>query len=325
MAKSISTLAVIAALVANSPDVQAQPGKKISVIGVLRPGSPPDPLVETFVHGLADLGDKEGHNVRIEYRWGGGTARRIQELAAELAALKVDVIFAPDTTGVEAAKRVTNTIPVVFAVAGDPVGSGFVQSLARPGGNITGLTTLFAELTLKRLELLKETVPKLTRVAVLANPDLPFHPQLMAELDETALHLNVQPLMLALRNPGDLPNAFSKISKLHADGLLVLPNPMNSSYRKEIATEAIQAQLPSVFVSKEYVEAGGLMSYGASQSDLFRRAAIYVDKILRGAKPSELPVEQPTKFELVINLKTAKQIGLIIPPNLLARADRVIR
>jgi putative ABC transport system substrate-binding protein len=175
------------------------------------------------------------------------------------------------------------------------------------------------------LELLKETVPKLTRVAVLANPDLPFHPQLMAELDETAHKLNFQLFMLPLRNPGDLPNAFSKISNQHADGLLVLPNPINASYRKEIANEAIEAQLTSVFVSKEYVEAGGLMSYGASQSDLFRRAAIYVDKILKGAKPADLPVEQPTKFELVINLKTAKQIGLTIPPAVLARADRVIR
>lgn len=322
VAKSISIFAVIASLISNSGDVDAQ---KIPVIGILRPASPPDALVETFVHGLADHGYKEGYNVRMEYRWARGMVRRIQELAAELVALKVDVIFAPDTIGVEAAKRATSTTPIVFAVAGDPVGSGFVQSLARPGGNITGLTTLFAELTLKRLELLKETVPKLTRVAVLANPDLPFHSQLMVEIDETARHLNVQPLMLPLRNPGDLPNAFSKISKQHTDGLLVLPNPMNSSYRKEIANESIRAELPSVFVSKEYVEAGGLMSYGASQSDLFRRAAIYVDKILRGAKPSELPVEQPTQFELVINLKTANQIHFTIPPNVLARADKVIK
>ena len=323
--KSIFFFAFTAALIIISGDAKAQEAKKISRIGILRPGSPPDALVERFVQGLADHGYKEGYNVRIEYRWARGPARRVRELAKELVALKVDLIFAPDTVGVEAAKQVTSTIPIVFAVAGDPVGSGFVQSLARPGGNITGLTTLFAELTLKRLELLKEMVPKLTRVAVLANPDLPFHPQLMAELDETAHKLNFQLFMLPLRNPGDLPNAFSKISNQHADGLLVLPNPINASYRKEIANEAIEAQLTSVFVSKEYVEAGGLMSYGASQSDLFRRAAIYVDKILKGAKPADLPVEQPTKFELVINLKTAKQIGLTIPPAVLARADRVIR
>jgi putative tryptophan/tyrosine transport system substrate-binding protein len=281
---------------------------------------------EAFRQGLRELGYIEGKNIVIEWRSGEGKRDRQPELAGELARLKVDVIVTVGSGDTRASKEVTATIPIVMIQAGDPVGGGFVASLARPGANITGLSNLRPELSGKRLELLKEIAPKLARVAVFASSTSPDHAQVLKELGLAAGPLVVNLQYLDIRSPKDFETAFQAAAKERAEAVLVrVPGPILSPHRAEVAALAGKSRLPVMYERAAEVEAGGLMSYGVIITDLHRRAATYVDKILKGAKPADLPVEQPTKFEFVVNLKTAKQIGLTIPPNVLARADRVIR
>jgi putative ABC transport system substrate-binding protein len=281
---------------------------------------------EAFRQGLRELGYVEGKNIVIEWRSYGGKADRQRALVAELVRLNVDVIVAAGSGDIRAAKEATAAIPIVMVQGGDAVESGFVASLARPGGNITGLSTLRPELGGKRLELLKEIVPRLSRVAVFVSSTSQDYAQALKETELAAVAFGVKLQYLDVLSPKDVETAFRAAGKGKADAVLFrVPGPFISFQRPQIAALAVKSRLPAIYEGAEYVEAGGLMSYGVSITDLARRAATYVDKILKGAKPADLPVEQPTKFELVINLKTAKQIGLMIPPNVLARADRVIR
>ncbi|TAK08373.1 ABC transporter substrate-binding protein, partial [bacterium] len=267
----------------------------------------------------------EGQNIVIEWRFAEGKPDQISHNAAELVGLKVDIIVTTGPTDTRAAKEATATIPIVMAQESDPVGSGFVASLAQPGGSITGLSTLSPELSGKQLELLKEIVPKLSRVAVLGNSTEPGNAQSLRETQLAAGGFGVQLQYLEVRGPEDIETAFSAIKKERTGAFIVLRNPVTSTHRARIIDLAAKNRLPAMYVSPEWVEGGGLMSYAPDIRDNWRRAATYVDKILKGVKPADLPVEQPTKFEFVINLKTAKQIGLTIPPNVLARADRVIK
>ena len=280
---------------------------------------------DAFRQGLRELGYTEGKSIIIEYRSAEGKPDRVPALAAKLVRLKVDVIVTASPIPTRAAKETTSTIPIVMAQDTDPVGNGFVASLARPGGNITGLSTLAPELSGKQIELLKETVPKLSRVAVFGTSTYPGYAQMLKETELAADAYRVKLQNLDVQNLKDIEIAFRTATKGHADAVLVLATPVLLSQRRQIADLAVKSRLPAIYPQTEYTEAGGLMYYGANTPDLNRRAASYVDKILKGAKPADLPVEQPTKFEFVINLKTAKQIGLSIPPNVLARADRVIR
>ena len=281
--------------------------------------------VEAFRQGLRELGYVEGKNIAIEWRSGEGKLDRLSELAAELVRLKIDVIVTTGPTSTRAAKEATVTIPIVMAQDHDPVGSGVVASLARPGGNISGLATLVPEISGKRLELLKEIVPKFYRVAVLGTSTQPGNAQALREAEVAAAASGVQLQYLDVKGRNDIESAFRAASKGHTDALLMLGSPVLNSQRTQVVDLAAKNRLPAIYPQAEFVQGGGLMSYGVSFTDLFRRAATYVDKILKGAKPAELPVEQPTKFELIINLKAAKQIGLTIQPNVLARADKVIR
>ena len=301
---------------------EAQKPAKIPRIGVLRPGAPPDAGLEAFRQGLRELGYIEGKNIMIEPRFAEGRIDRFRDHVAELIQLKVDIIVTPGGPQTRAAKEATTAIPIVMVNVGNPVGSGLVVSLARPGGNVTGLTTVTRDLDGKRLELLKEAVPKASRVAVLWNPDAPGGCE-QTEIAARSLGLKIQ--VLEVRGPDDLDGAFRAAAKERAQALVVLRNPVTLNERKPIADLAIKSRLPTIYDDRMFVEAGGLMSYGTNITDSYRRAAVYVDKILKGTKPADLPVEQPTKFELFINLKTAKQIGLTIPPNVLARADKVIK
>jgi putative tryptophan/tyrosine transport system substrate-binding protein len=273
---------------------------------------------------LQELGWAEGRNVRFEEKYAKGQLRQLPEFAQQLVQNKMDVIVAHAPAAVRAAKDATTSIPIVMAHGGDPIAQGFVASLARPGGNVTGVANLSAELSGKRLEFLKDVLPKLSRIAVIWNPEAPGPMLGFKELETTAKSLDVPLESLRIRGPKEFDAAF-KLAKERASGLIVIQDVMTVSHIKDIVKLAADHRIPAIYTEIEWAEAGGLMSYGPSFLDLERRAAIYVDRILKGAKPSELPVEQPTKFELVINLKTAKQIGLTIPPNLLARADRVIR
>ena len=308
---------------------EAQQPKKVSRIGFV-PGSGdsnnPGPSVDAFRQGLQDLGYIEGKNIQIESRSMEGTVDSIPSLVAELVRLKVDVLVLVPLLAIRAAKQATKTIPIVMVTTVDPVGTGIVDSLARPGGNITGLATLSRELGGKRLELLKETVPTISRVGVLADADAPVSAIAFKEYEAAASALKIQLQSLEVRGPNpDLEGAFKSATKRRANALIAVSNPLLSRYRKQIAELSIRNRTPSMCNTSTYVEAGCLMSYATNSADQYKRAATYVDKILKGAKPTELPVEQPTKFELVINLKTAKQIGVTIPPNVLARADKVIR
>jgi putative tryptophan/tyrosine transport system substrate-binding protein len=289
--------------------------------------SPPTALarVETFRQGLRELGYVEGKNIVIEYRYAEGKTDRLPALAAELVRLKVDVIVTMGPPSTRSAKQATVTIPIVMAFDDDPVGSGFAASLARPGGNITGLSTLSPEISGKRLELLREIVPKLSRVSVLGDVTRPGIPQALREINVAADGFGVQLQYLEVRGPKDIEIAFRAASKERTDAVLVLGSPVLISHRRQVTDLAVKSRLPAIYGNSEPVEDGGLMSYGVSITDLCRRAATYVDKILKGAKPADLPIEQPKKFELVINLKAAKQIGLTIPPKVLARADKVIK
>ncbi len=307
--------------------VAAQQPTKVPRIGYLGASSASAnaPRIEAFRQGMRELGYVEGKNIVIEWRHTEGKSDRLPALAAELVRLKTDVIITAGANSTRAAKSATTTIPIVMAQDPDPVGNGFVASLARPGGNITGLSRLAPEISGKQLELLKETVPKLSRVGVLGDAALPGQAQILKEVQLAAAALAVKTHFLAVQSPKEIETSFRAAAKTSADAMLLLETPLINSQRSQIAALAAKSRLPAIYMSPEYVEDGGLMSYGASIADLYRRAATYVDKILKGAKPADLPVEQPKKFEFVINLKAAKQIGLTIPPNVLARADKVIR
>jgi putative tryptophan/tyrosine transport system substrate-binding protein len=328
MNRKVSCLALCAMLLALSVSAEAQQPGKIPRIGYLAlPSiSTLSPRIETFRQGLRELGYVEGKNIIIEYRSAEGKLDRLPVLAAEFVRLKVDVIVTPGAPVARAAKEATVTIPIVMTQIGDPVGSGFVASLARPGGNITGLSTLAPELSGKQLELLKEIVPKLSRVAVFGTSTSPDNAQVLRELELAAGALGVQLQYLDVLSFTDIATAFRAASKGQAEAVLMMvPGAIAGGQRKEIAELAVKSRLPAIYNRREFVEAGGLISYGVNVNDLDRRAATYVDKILKGRKPAELPIEQPIKFEFIINLKAAKQIGLTIPPNVLARADRVIK
>jgi putative ABC transport system substrate-binding protein len=327
MRKIVIGFAVCAMLFALCFPAEAQQPRKVPRIGFLFGtfSSVQESLVEAFEQGLRDLGYIEGRNITIEYRYAEGKLDWLPALIAELVGLKVDVIVTGGPPATRTAKKATATIPIVMAQDDDPVGNGVIASLARPGGNITGLATLAPEISGKRLELLKEIVPKLSRVVVLGTSTNPGNSQALRETEVAAGAFGVRLQYLDVLSPNDIETVFREASKGRADAGLVLGGPVLNLHRTQVTDLAAKNRLPATYNVPEYVEAGGLMSYGVSFADLFRRAATYVDKILKGAKPAELPVEQPTKFEFVINLKTAKQIGLVIPPNVLARADRVIR
>jgi putative tryptophan/tyrosine transport system substrate-binding protein len=305
-----------------------QPGK-VPRIGYLTAGgdlNTPGPEVETFRQGLRDLGYIEGKNVAIEYRGAEGKQDRIPGLVSELVQIKVDVLVITSLPAIRAAKQATQTIPIVMVTTVDPVATGLIDSLARPGGNITGLTRLTRDLSGKRLELLTEVVPKISRIAVLWEEDIPGPAISLKEYEvaASAFKLTLQSLAVRSSSP-DLEGAFQAAAKARAGAFLTVFGPVLGRYAKPIADLCIRNRLPSMYERVDFVEAGDLVSYTANDSDNFRRAATFVDKILKGTKPADLPVEQPMKFELVINLRTAKQIALTIPPNVLARADKVIR
>jgi len=306
---------------------EAQQPKKVPRIGYLSAPSlsSNSARVEAFQQGLRALGYVEGKNIVIEWRSAEGKLDRLPALAAELVRLKVDVIVTAGQGSTRPANEATNTIPIVMGQDPDPIGNGFVASLARPGGNITGLSSVTPELSGKRLELLKETVPRLSRLAVLGTSTSPGNAQALRETELAAGALAVKLQYLDVRSPKDIETAFRAASKERAEAVLLLGGPMLASQRTQVVELVGNSRLPAIYGQSEFVEAGGLMSYAPSYPDLFRRAATYVDKILKGAKPADLPVEQPTKFEFIINLKAAKQIGLTIPPNVLARADKVIK
>jgi putative tryptophan/tyrosine transport system substrate-binding protein len=327
MKKNVFCLALGAMLFALCFSAKAQQAKKVPRIGFLATVSPSAiaDRVEAFGQGLRELGYVEGKTIVIEWRYAEGKADRQPGLAAELVRLKVDIIVTAGPQPTRAAKEATSTIPIIMGFDNDPVGNGFVASLARPGGNITGLSALSPELNGKRLELLKEIVPKVSRVAVLGNSTDPGSAQMIGETERAAAALGVQHLYLDVRAAEDIETAFRAASKGRADAVLALTSFLLTNQRKQVVELAVKSRLPAIYDRREFVEDGGLMTYGVSSTDLFRRAATYVDKILKGAKPGDLSVEQPKKFEFVINLKAAKQIGLTIPPNVLVRADRVIR
>jgi ABC-type uncharacterized transport system substrate-binding protein len=323
----IGLLVIFVALAACGAVAQAQQQPKIPRIGFLTNNSSTGLAAadEAFRQGLRALGYVEGKSLVIEYRYGEGKVGRLAEMAAELVRLKVDVIVTGGPTSTRTAKQATSTIPIVMATDPDPVANGFVASLARPGGNITGLATLSPEISGKRLELLKEILSKLSRVAVLGTSTTPGTAQELKEAELAAGAFGVKLQYLDVLGSKDIEAGFRAASKERADAVLVLSSAILLSQRTQLVDLAVKSRLPAMYWTAEFVEAGGLMTYGVSIIDLHRRAATYVDKILKGAKPADLPVEQPTKFELVINLKAAKQIGLTIPPNVLARADRVIK
>jgi putative ABC transport system substrate-binding protein len=318
---------LLGTLLAPLSSSQAEQAKKLSRIGVLLSGSASStaPLEEAFREELRHVGWVEGENIVIESRYAEGKLDQLSALAAELVQLKVEVIVVLGNAAIRAVKGATRTIPIVMTIVGDPVAEGFVDSLARPGGNITGFTSLETELYGKRLELLKDAFPKLSRIAVILQPDVGSTPANFKETQVAAKALGVQLQPVAIRSLEDLEPAFKAAAKGRADALIVLGSLLTNAHRQRIARLAEKIRLPAIYNDVSYVEAGGLMSYSASRVDIFRRAAIYVDKILEGTKPADLPVQQPMKFEFVINLRAAKAIGLTIPPNVLARADKVIK
>jgi putative tryptophan/tyrosine transport system substrate-binding protein len=328
--KKVRVLSIlfVVVLLAVAVIAEAQQTGKVPRIGYLSPTSPSvsPTRIEAFRHGLRELGYVEGKNIVIDYRYAEGKFDRLPALAAELVRLKVDLIVTTGPTVTRAAKEATTTVPIVMATDTDPVGNGFVASLARPGGNITGLSALAPELSGKQLELLKEIVPRLSRVAVFGTSTNPGNAQMLKEVKLAAGAFGVKLQYLEVRGPKDIETAFRAASKERAEAVLYLvAGLVDAGHRTEISELAVKSRLPAIYQSRRYVEDGGLMSYGVNIADLDRRAATYVDKILKGRTPADLPVEQPTKFEFVINLKTAKQIGLTIPPNVLARADKVIK
>jgi len=308
---------------------EAQPREKVPRVGYLSPGSSSDPArlrrFEAFRQGLRELGYVEGQNIAIESRWAEGKYDRYSALAADLVRLKVDVIVAVGGRATQDAQQATRTIPIVMSVVIDPVGSGLVASLARPGGNVTGLTIIAPDLAGKQFQLLKEVIPKLSRVALLTNPANPASAPFVREAEAAARALGVRLQTLAARDYQEIDSAFAVMTKERAGALVVLSDAIFTNQRRQIAELAAKRRLPAMYGVREHAEAGGLMVYSANPLDLERRAATFVDKILKGAKPAALPVEQPSKFELIINLKTAKALGLTIPQSLLLRADEVIQ
>jgi putative ABC transport system substrate-binding protein len=318
--------AIVVALTVCGAQAQAQQPAKIPRIGELIGGSSASAQHKAFQQGLRELEYVEGKNIVVEWRSAEGKLERLPALATELVRLKVDIIVTAGPIPTRAAKEVTTTIPIVMLSDPDPVANGFVVSLARPGGNITGLATLAPELSGKRLELLKEILPKLSRVAVLGTSNFPGNAQALKEVELAAAAFKVQVQYLDILDRKDIESAFRAASKGRADAVLMMAaGGISVGYRTEIIELALKSRLPVMFDRSDFVQAGGLIAYGVNYNDLARRAATYVDKILKGAKPTDLPVEQPRKFEFIVNLKTAKQIGLTIPPQVLARADRVIK
>jgi putative ABC transport system substrate-binding protein len=306
---------------------QAQQSSRVFRIGFLSslaPGAITDRL-DAFRKGLQELGYAEGKNVRIEARYADGRIDRLPSLAADLVRLKVDVIVTGGPAVNKFAKEATSTIPVVMSFDNDPVGNKFARSLAQPGGNITGLSTQYPEISGKQIELMKEIVPKLSRLAAIGNSSMSGNEQVLRETEKAANAFGLRLKYFDVQKPSEIQAAFRSAAQEHADAAIVLGSQVVTSHAAQFAETAANARLPTIYWSPEFVRAGGFVSYSVSINELFRRSATYVDKILKGAKPGELPIEQPTKFELVINLKAAKQIGLTIPPNVLARADRVIR
>jgi putative tryptophan/tyrosine transport system substrate-binding protein len=329
MIRGVAVIAVLALSLLAAPLVaEAQQVAKIPRIGYLATSLATNPdQQEAFLRGLRDLGYVEGRNVVIEYRDAEGKLERLPALAAQLVALKVDVIVAAaGTLPALAAKQASRTLPIVFIAAGNPVTSGFVTSLARPGGNLTGLSAVTPELTSKWLELLKQAVPGVTRVAFLWQPGGmgDTDKEVLKQADVAARALGMRLQLVEARGPADIDRAFSEMTRARTEALTVVSTPMFGSERTRLVDLAAKNRLPTMFSFRGYVDSGGLMSYGSNLADLFRRAATYVDKILKGAKPGDLPVEQPTTFELVINLKTARTLGLTIPPSVLSRADQII-
>jgi putative ABC transport system substrate-binding protein len=327
MKRKITVPSLCAMLFALCVSAEAQQPAKVPRVGVLLAlsHSAISDRIQAFREGLRDLGYVEGKTIVVEYRYADGKFERLPDLATELAGLKVDVIVTGGPTATRPAKKATATIPIVMAQDTDPVGNGFVASLARPGGNVTGLSNYHPDLSGKQLELLKEVVPKLARVAVLGNSSEPGNAQALEETKLAGAALKLKLQFLDVRELQDIETAFHAATEGRADALLVLSSPIVTSQRTQVAQLAIKNRLPVMYQVSESVEAGGLMTYGVSTADLWRRSATYVDKILKGRKPADLPVEQPKKFEFIINLKAAKQIGLTIPPNVLARADKVIK
>lgn len=320
----IATLAVGLLVGSRAAEAQPPPGR-VWRIGALMSLYPPDAdPPQAFRKHLHTLGYVEGQNLVIEWRYARGRDDRLPGLAAELVRLNVDLIVADTTLATRAAMQATATIPIVIATSADAVGGGLVSNLGHPGGNVTGNSLMLEETSVKRLQLLKETVPKVSRVAVLWDPAAPFHRAMLKEIDAAAPSLRLQALAIAVKSRHELGDALSKITKERADALFV-SQVMSPTARRQLVDFAEKGRLPTMFADREYVPAGGLMSYSPSRPELFRQAAVYVDKIFKGAKPGDLPVEQPTKFELVINMKTAKALGLTVSPSVLARADEVIQ
>ena len=323
MNKKILLILVTLALV-SFDRAEAQQPAKIPRIGILRPGSPPDSNIDGFRQGLRELGYVEGQNIFLEYRWV-DREDRLLDLARELVQLKVDVILTGSTPAAVAAKEATKTIPIVFGSASDPIGVGLVASLAHPGGNITGMSLLAPELWPKRLELIKETLPKLTRVAMLWNRNNPGMAARARETQDAAKPMGVAVQDRGAKDPGELDNVFTAITANRPDALLTLLDPFTLLHLKRIVHFTVKNRLPGMYEERRFVEAGGLMSYGPNVANLYRRAASYVDKILKGTKPADLPVQQPMQFELFINLQTAKELGVTIPQSVVYQADRLIK
>ncbi len=327
MRKQIFCFGLCAMLFALSVSAQAQQPTKVPRIGYLSASTPSSnaPRNEAFRQGLRELGYVEGKNIFIELRYAERKIDRLPRLAAELVRLKVDIIVSGGPAATRPLKQATKTIPIVMAFDTNPVGNGFVASLARPGGNITGLSMLAPVLSGKRLELMKEILPNLSHLAVLGGSNAPANAQSVKELERAAKAFRVKLLHLDVVSPKDIEIAFRAATKGRADAILLLPSPGTGSQRKQVVGLAVKYRLPAIYPFQQYVRAGGLMVYAPSRTDLYRRAATYVDKILKGANPADLPVEQPAKFDLIINLKAAKQIGLKIPDQVLFRADKVIK
>jgi putative ABC transport system substrate-binding protein len=313
-------------LFALCPSVQAQQSLKIPRVGFLHPASADSISArrDAFREGLRELGYTVGNNILIDYRYGQGESDRLRTAAAELVRSNVDILVTGTASATSIAKAASSTTPIVMAAVSDPVSLGFVSSLARPGGNITGLSTLSPEISGKRLEILKETVVGLSRLGVLGDSRNRDSGRSLKEIELASRTLSVKHQFVELRAPEEIESAFGQLLKHRVDAVLILPGTLNS-HRKEIIRRALISRLAAIYYAPEWAQDGGLMTYGVSFPDLYRRAAVYVDKILKGAKPADLPVEQPSKFELIINLKAARQIGLTIPPNVLARADKVIK
>jgi putative tryptophan/tyrosine transport system substrate-binding protein len=324
---AVPSILVAVVLLAVAVIAEAQKPARISRIGFLIAASASfySTRVEAFRQRLRDLGYVEGKNILIEYRYAEGKLERLPDLAAEVVRLRVDVIVTGGSPAIFAAKNATATIPIVFGAAAEPVGSGLVSSLARPGGNITGLSVMAPDLDSKRLEILKEAFPKIARMAFLWQPGVARGNPALTDMEAAAKALGVKLISLPVRSLDDFESAFARAKREGAQALITTPSPLINTQRRQVLDFAAKNRLPAMYTTSEFVEAGGLMSYGPNEVDLWRRAADFVDKILKGTKPADIPVEQPTKFEFVINLTTAKQIGVTIPSNALAQADKVIK